>query len=53
MPATDPFSFTCLISSTAKSGLLQGSTAAYEETAELVDESIAALFDRLSQIVEP
>lgn len=30
-----------------------GSTAAYEETAELIEESIAALFDRLSQIVEP
>ncbi len=30
-----------------------GSTAAYEETAQLVEESIAALFDRLSQIVEP
>lgn len=30
-----------------------GSTAAYEETAELIEESITALFDRLSQIVAP
>ena len=30
-----------------------GSTAAYEETAELIEQAIAALFDRLSPIVAP
>lgn len=30
-----------------------GSTAAYEETCQLIEETMAALFDRLSQIVAP